>query len=387
MPFSCKIILARHQKIDGSRMVYLQAIIDRLRAVVPLDFYVKEELFDARRQCMKPGHPNAHDFDTEIISALARANTIASRFRMERRSLTPEAFRSEFNDSTAEMDFIKFFSTNLEIKKPTLAGNTHKAHTTVLNKLKEFKPKGIPFNHINIEMMQRFRNFLINKNNGNATIEKILKIVKQYLKEAAMKGITVNKLEMKIKTFKSNRNALTEQEVDRMNVYFESDTAPANHKKLLRYFLFSCYTGVRISDINILTWKSIQDDLLVYVPTKTKFKNELVKVPLLSVDKKYLPAYTEDANKIFDTFAEPVSNRLLKEIADKLGIRKRVTYHTSRHTFGSLMAEGGDVIALQRMMGHSDIKTTMGYVHTNVKQLVDAKTARFGKIIEEHLNH
>lgn len=381
MPFSCKIILARHKKVDGSRMVYLQAIIDRMHAEVSLGFYIKEDMFDPKLQRMKASHPNKENFDTEFINAIARANTIASRFRVERKSLTPEAFRNEFNDASTEMDFIKFFEHTRELKKPALAVNTIKAHTTVLNKLKEFRKHGIPFNQITLELLQRFRNHLISGGNGAATIEKVLKIVKQYHNEAKAKGISVNRIELKIKSFKSNRSALTEVEVNRLTDYYQNALTPANHKKVLRYFLFSCYTGVRISDISVITWKNVQDDLLVYVPVKTKFKNEEVIVPLLTIDKKFLPVYTDDNDRVFNTFAKPVSNRLLKEIAMAEGvkIRKRVTYNTSRHTFGSMMAEGGDPIALQKMMGHSDIKTTMGYVHTNVKQLIDAKKARFEK--------
>ncbi|HMG94371.1 MAG TPA: tyrosine-type recombinase/integrase [Chryseolinea sp.] len=362
-----------------SAPVYLQALIDRARATVHLGFYIHTNQFDKVKQRVKSSHPNANDFNTEMMMAIAKANAIASRFRQDGKLLTAEEFRNQFKDPTAKQDFIKFMSSELELKRPALAHNTHKSHMTVLNKLKEFRKEGIAFNQLTMELLQRFRNDLIEKGSGPATIEKILKIVKQYHKEARSKGITVNKLELKIKSFKTRRNALTEEEVIKMTEYYDKPTTPASHRKVLRYFLFSCYTGVRISDINVLTWCNVQDDLLVYVPVKTKFKNEDVKVPLLEIDKKFLPSYTDSKDKIFDTFADPVTNRILKDIAGELNIFKRITYHTSRHTFGSLMTEGGDPVATQRMMGHSDIRTTMGYVHTNVKQLIDAKKARFEK--------
>ncbi|HEY3406460.1 MAG TPA: site-specific integrase [Ohtaekwangia sp.] len=385
MSFSCKIVLSEYTKENGMRMVYLQAIIDRQRALVPLGFYIQPDSFDGRRQVVKPSHPNAKDYEAEMLNAVAKANTIASKFRQRDQLLTPEDFRNHFNDPTDRMDLIKFVESELEGKKNQIATNTHKQHVTVINKLKDFRKKGINFNHVTPELMQSFRNYLIEKGNGSATIEKIMKIVKHYLRDARVKGIAVKDFEMKIRTFKSHRNALTEEEVFRILQYYNKPDSPVNHKKVLRYFLFSCYTGLRISDINVITWASVHDNMLIYTPQKTKFKNEEVKVPLLPIDRKFLPAYTHDREKIFDTYAEPVTNRLLKEIASQCKIKKKLTYHTSRHTFGSLMAEGGDVVAIQRMMGHSDIKTTMGYVHTNEKQLIKAKQQRFGRAkIKDH---
>ena len=47
------------------------------------------------------------------------------------------------------------------------------------------------------------------------------------------------------------------------------------------------------------------------------------------------------------------------------GIRRKVTPHTFRHTFASmLVAEGGDLSHIQKYMGHSTISTTQIYLHT-----------------------
>jgi len=207
-----------------------------------------------------------------------------------------------------------------------------------------------------------------------------MKIVKQYLDDARDKGKAVKdpfKI-IKIKTYKSNRLSLSQSEVNRLDRYYNSDRCLPHHRKLLRYFLFSCYTGIRISDISIITWNNVHDDLLIFIPTKTKANQQSLVIPLRPIDKQYLPDFKPGNGPIFDTFAPAVSNRYLKEVAIECDIKKHITYHTSRHTFGSLFAEGGNIVALQKLMGHGDIKTTMGYVHTNVKQLVDAKTQRFG---------
>ena len=116
MAFSCKIVLAHRAKEDGSRAVYLQAIIDRARATVPLGFYLHPATFDARRQIVKPTARNAESFTTEFQLAISRAAGIASKYRIDGKLLTPEAFRKEFANPSEKMDFIAFMAAELSVR-------------------------------------------------------------------------------------------------------------------------------------------------------------------------------------------------------------------------------------------------------------------------------
>jgi integrase/recombinase XerD len=386
MAFSCKIILAERPKEDRTRMVYLQAIIDRMRALVPLGFYLKAEHFDTRRQVVKTAHPNAESYNTEILAAIAKANGIASKFRLESKPLSPMDFRTEFLEPSRMLDVMKFIKTELELRKPELAANTHKQHTTVINKLdafREWKKIGpyLLFSHLTPDLMQQFKNYLRTEGNADPTIDKIMKIVKQYLEVARKKGISFRDpfVLIKIRNYKSNRISLSQKELDKLEAYFNKASCPKGHKRLLQYFLFSCFTGLRISDVKRITWTNVHDDLLTFTAEKGKKKRKLTHVPLNTHDKKFLPPFKPGGKPVFSTFTDQTNNRILKAIASKLDIKKKVTYHTSRHTFGTLFAEGGNIVALQKIMGHEDIKTTMGYVHTSTKNLIDAKKERFGE--------
>lgn len=59
---------------------------------------------------------------------------------------------------------------------------------------------------------------------------------------------------------------------------------------------------------------------------------------------------------------EALLNRILKEITSKAGIKKRVTFHTARHTFATLLlSQSIPITTIQKLLGHTSIKTTQIY--------------------------
>ena len=72
---------------------------------------------------------------------------------------------------------------------------------------------------------------------------------------------------------------------------------------------------------------------------------------------------------------------LIQRASSKALIRKRVTPHTMRHTFGtSLLDTGVDLKTVQGLMGHSHIRTTERYLHSTDDKKVEAiNRLKFGE--------
>ena len=85
----------------------------------------------------------------------------------------------------------------------------------------------------------------------------------------------------------------------------------------------------------------------------------LRKKPLELIEKY---SFEDKQAKFFKVPTNQCMNDTIKQIAHMVGIRKDLTTHVARKTFGSHLKEDGvDISIISRAMGHSDIGTTMKY--------------------------
>ena len=163
------------------------------------------------------------------------------------------------------------------------------------------------------------------------------------------------------------KQSLTLEEVRRM--YATECSIPVVRKAAL----FSCLTGLRISDIKALRWGDIIRDgdsaKLVIAQKKTQALNA---VPICSKAMEWLPEQGNDM-KVFHLPANANVDAAIKRIAKKVGLKKTISFHTSRHTFGTLVqAATGDIETTKKLMGHKSLKSTVVYADVLTEEKVKA---------------
>ena len=141
---------------------------------------------------------------------------------------------------------------------------------------------------------------------------------------------------------------------------------PCRREDVKGAFLFSCYCGLRISDVLALEWKNVdcvaEQWRINIIMQKTR---QPLYLPLSMNARKWMPERNEagDDDPVFPTLpCEDTCNVQLKPWVRAAGITKHVTYHCARHTFATmLLTLGADLYTVCKLLGHSDVKTTQIY--------------------------
>ena len=138
-------------------------------------------------------------------------------------------------------------------------------------------------------------------------------------------------------------------------------------------FLFSCFTGLRLSDVRNIKWSDIRNGVIFLRQHKT---GEFVQVPIGKNAAKFLRE--NDSEKVFHDFptCEAWHNDKIRKWAAKAGITKHVSFHVARHTFATLaLGNGADLFTVSKLLGHTKITTTQIYAKVldeGRKKAVDA---------------
>lgn len=156
---------------------------------------------------------------------------------------------------------------------------------------------------------------------------------------------------------------LSQDEVQRMFNVCEN----TKHRVILA-LLYSC--GLRVSELINLKWEHLDRSrkIINIIAGKGKKDRQVMFTeelhPLL---EKYWKEYKPFPYILKGQFSEQYSSKsvgeVVKQLAEKAGIKKRVYTHLMRHNCFTHMVEAGtDINLVQKLAGHSKVKTTMMYV-------------------------
>jgi len=152
---------------------------------------------------------------------------------------------------------------------------------------------------------------------------------------------------------------------------------PCCYPNIKNGFLFSCFSGLRFSDVKGLTWGKLQKDnngnmFINYVQKKTEKQEYL---PISKEAVKYLQERGEakDSDSVFKFPGGGYVNMQLRQWSFSAGIKKKVTFHVARHTNATLLLSlEVPIETVSKILGHSDIKTTQIYAKVIDKSKRDA---------------
>ncbi|UOX35333.1 site-specific integrase [Flavobacterium sediminilitoris] len=358
VPMKHKFILRNYINKEGEALLYLRINHKNNLHKISLSLYANPNDWNGKKCRMTDNSQKSQDLNLILDNIDSKITAIKTNYRLSERHLTIDKFIHEFKFGIPRLDFITFWESQILLQEEVVHKNTAKKERSVFKKFKEFRSQ-LLFSDIDIEIINKFKGFMIKRKMVSTSINSNLKVLKKYLRIAEDSGIRMplNLRLIKIGSTNGNRNFLNENELQKLNKYFHSEFVNETYKIPLALFLLSCFTGMRISDIQNIQNNSIAEGSIKFTSVKTG-KNQKIKL------SNYALKVIESAPEIFTIkLTDQYINRILKDICKDRKISKVVTFHVGRHTFATnYLKQGGKVEVLQKILAHSNIKETMIYV-------------------------
>ncbi|MDC1063484.1 site-specific tyrosine recombinase XerD [Flavobacteriales bacterium] len=274
---------------------------------------------------------------------------------------------------------IKEFKYYLKVER-SLADNSVSAYIRDIRKLADFCSK-TKVNELNISL-DEIRKFITDLNSKNISARsqaRIISGIKAFFKYLIIEDYITNDPTMLIENPKIGLKLPVVLSVDEIELIISSidlSNKQGERNRAILETLYSC--GLRVTELINLKISNIN------------FKEGYIKVigkgdkerltPIGSNALKYITIYVNEVrihqkiskNQEDFVFLNNRGSKLsrvmiftfIKRIVDKVGIKKKISPHTFRHSFATHLIEGGaDLRAVQEMLGHESITTTEIYTH------------------------
>ena len=290
--------------------------------------------------------------------------------------ITAELLRDAYFDKVESLKekslFEVFEEHNKEQEK--LVGNgvskaTYWISVYTVRLLKEFvqqkyKREDLYLRELNLNFIQSFHTFLrIDKGMAQNSSTKHLKLLKKIVNLAVANSyMTTNPfITYKIEREPVEIDFLDEEELRKI---INFDTPLPRLERAKDMFLFGCFTGLSYIDIKTLAPEHFEKDNAgrIWIKKRRVKTGVLSRIPLLPIAKLILDKY-KGGEKLLPIQDPADINKYLKDIAILCDIKKRITFHTSRHTFASTVTLANNISleVVSKMLGHTNTRMTNHY--------------------------
>lgn len=339
-----------------------QRIIRNGKISLYLDYYPAirhpETMQMSRREYLgiyiyaQPKNEQERSFNSDM---LAKAEAIRC---MRVQSLINEQF-GFLDKHKCKMDFLLYFRQKLK--------GRYEKWKIVYRHFETFVKGQCTFGDITVELCKRFREYLLNArrlaipsmkistNSAAGYFSTFRALLKMAYKEKLIQE-NINDYLDQIDYEEVKKEYLTLAEVKLLAA------TPCKHEVLKRASLFSCLTGLRISDILGLKWEDIHlaPDQGWCIRIRTQKTKTEATLPIS--DEAFELCGEPKRGKVFAGLQRSMTHHPLKAWIAASGIQKHITFHCFRHTFATLqIAAGTDIYTVSKMLTHRNVSTTQIY--------------------------
>ncbi len=263
-----------------------------------------------------------------------------------------------------------------------LSENSIQAYVRDINKLKQYlehKSLKTPPNEIDLRHLQNFLVWVNKLGIEARTQARVISGIKAYFKYLLLEDLISNDPTELLEGPKIGRKlpeTLSIEEINELIDAIDLSTPEGERNKCILETIYG--SGLRVSELTGLKISNIfMEEGFIKIMGKGD-KERLV--PIGSIALKQITLYQDQVrchldiklgnedvlflNKNGVKLSRVMIFKIIKSLAEKIGLKKNISPHTFRHSFATHLIEGGaDLRAVQEMLGHESITTTEIYTH------------------------
>lgn len=387
-----RLVYNRKKQLNkqGTALVQVEASLNQRKVYFKTNIYLRPEHWN-KRTAQVCNHPQANDLNAMLFEFVLHLQGVElalwKRGVPATLSLLKDAMKKNRPVNVTFPVFAKEYVTHSDRREST----KENLYTTI-TVLQEFRP-GLDFKDITYSFLKDFEVYLREKGNGINTVAKHLRQLRTLVNEAINQGYIHADAypfrKFKIKQEKGRHEFLTPDELKKLENLEMSDK---KLRHVLDAFLFCCYVGLRFSDFCQLTpanfirvngkrwlhFKSIKTGIELRLPLHLLFEGKA-----LSILDRYNIAEFASLGSNSEV------NKCLAQISEMARIKKHITYHTARHTCATLLIhQGVPITTVQKLLGHTSVKTTEIYSEILSNTIVkDLRAVKKKRIVNNFQNY
>lgn len=295
---------------------------------------------------------------------------------------------------------IKGFRSFLKLEK-SLSDNSVSAYEADIEKLRQFleiSHEKIPGpEKVTYQNLKDFLTWLTDLGMSATSQARIVSGIRAFYRYLLLEDIIDNDPTQLIESPKTGRklpDTLSREEVEKMIAAVDLSKPEGERNRAIIETLYGC--GLRVSELTNLKISNLHFDMGFMKITGKGDKERWVPAGKQAMDqinrymkhvRVHLDIKKENEDFLFlnrngGKLTRVMVFYVVKNLAERAGIRKSISPHSLRHSFATHLVEGGaDLRAVQDMLGHESITTTEIYTHLNRQFLRETieKYHPFGK--------
>lgn len=246
----------------------------------------------------------------------------------------------------------------------------------------QYKKGDILLESINQNFLDDFDFYLKSeKKQKQITINKSIQRVRKIIKLALAKGYLKKDpfILYRPKKYETKVVYLNQKELDKLE---QHTFKQARLNQVKDMFVFCCYTGLAYQEMSNLKKEHLIKgfDGAIWIQMMRQKTKSKVSIPLLPTASKIIDKY-KDENRLLPVISNQKFNSYLKEIAELIGVEKRLTHHIARKTFATTVLLYNDIPIeiVSELLGHSSISITQRHYARVVQHKVSSQMSKLSK--------